>query len=195
MLSSGRTALSLVPRVLRFPLGQVTRPIVHQDTPPLKQVRAGIGRFDLVPDNVRQRRLHDRMRRVRAFSRPTIEAGTKSMGYGSDAQLLEQVGQCRGRKRLSPGIRKHQTGAPVLARVRSKISSVRLDNGTRCSRAIFILSAGIVQRRSTGSISFHRARRTSPERAAVNTRNPKASFEVSDAFDSHTVRIASATSS
>ena len=87
--------LSLVPRVLRFPLGQVTRPIVHQDTPPLKQVRACIGRFDLVPDNVRQRRLHDRMRRVRAFSRPTIEAGTKSMGYGSDAQLLEQVGLSR----------------------------------------------------------------------------------------------------
>ena len=56
----GRTVLSLVPRVLRFPLGQVTRPILHQDTPPLEQVRAGIGGFDLIPDNVRQRRLHDR---------------------------------------------------------------------------------------------------------------------------------------
>ena len=33
------------------PSGQVTRPVVHQDAPALKQVRAGIGRLDLVPDD------------------------------------------------------------------------------------------------------------------------------------------------
>ena len=39
------------------PLGQVTRPVVHQDTPALKQVRASIGRLDPVPDHMRQGRL------------------------------------------------------------------------------------------------------------------------------------------
>ena len=39
------------------PLGQVTRPVVHQDTPALEQVQAGIGRLDLVPDCMRLDRL------------------------------------------------------------------------------------------------------------------------------------------
>ena len=36
------------------PWGQVTRPVVHQDTPALEQVRAGIGCLDPVPDDMRQ---------------------------------------------------------------------------------------------------------------------------------------------
>ena len=39
------------------PLGQVTRPVVHQDTPAFEQVRAGIGRLHPVADHVRQGRL------------------------------------------------------------------------------------------------------------------------------------------
>ena len=36
------------------PLDEVTRPVAHQDTPPLEQVRSGIGRLHPVPDHVRQ---------------------------------------------------------------------------------------------------------------------------------------------
>ena len=45
------------PTVLRRPLVQETRPVVHQDTLALEQVRAGIGRLDLVPDCMRLDRL------------------------------------------------------------------------------------------------------------------------------------------
>ena len=43
--------------ILPRPLGQVTRPVVHQDMPAFEQVRAGIGRLDPVPDHMRQGRL------------------------------------------------------------------------------------------------------------------------------------------
>ena len=39
------------------PLGQVTRPVIHQDLPAFEQVRAGIGRLHPVPDHMRQGRL------------------------------------------------------------------------------------------------------------------------------------------
>ena len=39
------------------PPGQVTRPVIHQDTPALEQVGAGIGRLDPVADHMRQGRL------------------------------------------------------------------------------------------------------------------------------------------
>ena len=39
------------------PLGQVTRPVVHQDTPAFEQDRAGIGCLYPVPDHMRQGRL------------------------------------------------------------------------------------------------------------------------------------------
>ena len=38
------------------PPGQKTRPVIHQDTPALEQVRGGIGRLDPVPDHMRQGR-------------------------------------------------------------------------------------------------------------------------------------------
>ena len=38
---------------------QIGGPLVHELAPPLKQVRAGVGRFDLVPDHVRQGCLGD----------------------------------------------------------------------------------------------------------------------------------------
>ena len=182
---------------LRFAtcVGQKLRPLLHQPPSALEQIRAGVGGPRLVPLHMGQCQINDFPGSIASLGRPAIEAGTKSMGYGSDAQLLEQVGQCRSRKRLSPGFGNTRPVPPVRARARSRISTARLDNGTRCSRAIFILLAGIVQSRSARSISFHRARRTSPERAAVNTRNSKASLDTSDASDSRTVRIAAATSS
>ena len=75
----GRTVLSLVPRVLRFPLGQVTRPILHQDTPPLEQVRAGVGRLDLVPDYMRQGRLDHLSWMIRLLGRPVPETGAETV--------------------------------------------------------------------------------------------------------------------
>ena len=44
-------------RLLPLPLGQVTRPLVHQCPPAFKQVRAGVGRLDPVLDHMRQGRL------------------------------------------------------------------------------------------------------------------------------------------
>ena len=38
-------------------LGQVTCPVVHQDTPAVEQVRTGIGRLDTVLDHMCQGRL------------------------------------------------------------------------------------------------------------------------------------------
>ena len=50
---------SLPLRVRRRFSSQVARPILHQDAPPLEQVRAPIGGLDGVPNRVRQRRLDD----------------------------------------------------------------------------------------------------------------------------------------
>ena len=36
------------------PLGQVTRPVLHQDTPAVEQVGAGIGRLDHLPGMIRR---------------------------------------------------------------------------------------------------------------------------------------------
>ena len=44
-------------RILPRPLGQVTRPLVHQDTPAFEQARASIGCLDPVPDHMCQGRL------------------------------------------------------------------------------------------------------------------------------------------
>ncbi len=45
--------LRIVPRLL----GQVTCPVLHQDTPAVEQVGAGIGRLDPVANHMRQGRL------------------------------------------------------------------------------------------------------------------------------------------
>ena len=74
ILRWGRIVLSLGLRVRRCPLDQELRPPLHQRAPAFEQVRAGIGRFHLIPNHVRQRRFHDRMGRVRAFGRPIAKA-------------------------------------------------------------------------------------------------------------------------
>jgi len=51
-------------RVFR-PAGQVLGPIVHEQPPPLEQVRPRVGRLHLVLHHVRERRLDDLARVVR----------------------------------------------------------------------------------------------------------------------------------
>ena len=64
--SAGRMRLMCVVGV-RFP-------IVHEQPPPLEQVRASIGRFDWVADHVGQRRLDHFPRVVGLLCRPVAEA-------------------------------------------------------------------------------------------------------------------------
>ena len=49
---------------------EVGGPVVHQDTPALEQVRAGIGRLDPVPDHMRQGRLDDFPGMIRQLMNP-----------------------------------------------------------------------------------------------------------------------------
>ena len=80
-------------------------------------------------------------------------------------------------------------------RAASRISSARPHSGTRCSRFAFIRAAEIVQTRPAMSISSHVASRTSPDRAAVSTRNSNASLIAgAAAADARTVSTAAATS-
>ena len=75
-------------------------------------------------------------------------------------------------------------------------SSARFESGTRCSRFAFMRSAGTVHVAPARSISSQVALRTSPERAAVSTRNSSASFDDSLARAlARTFAIHSATSS
>ncbi len=67
-------ALSARRRVLRPALsGEVGFPVVHEPPSPLEQVRAGVGRLDLVLDDVSQRCLDDLPRVVRLLGRPVPE--------------------------------------------------------------------------------------------------------------------------
>ena len=80
-------------------------------------------------------------------------------------------------------------------RAASRISTARRHSGTRCSRFTFIRVAEIVHTRPAVSISSHVASRTSPESAAVSTRNSNASLTAGAAdADARTVAIAAATS-
>ena len=71
------------------------------------------------------------------------------------------------------------------------VSSVR---GTRCSRRDFIRWAGTVQTLFSRSISSQAARRASPDRTAVCTRNLKLSLTTGEAVDSSIWAMASGTS-
>ena len=68
-------------------------------------------------------------------------------------------------------------------RAASRTSSARGLSGTRCSRFIFMRSAAMVHTRPVVSISSHVASRTSPDRAAVKTRNSNASLTARVALD------------
>ena len=71
----------------------------------------------------------------------------------------------------------------------------RPHSGTRCSRFAFIRAGEIVHTASAASISSHVASGTSPDRAAVSTRNSNASLTAGCAEpDARTVSIAAAAS-
>ena len=52
---------------------QVLLAVVHQVAPTLEQVRAGVGGLDLVPNDMRQRRLDDLARVIGLLGRPVPE--------------------------------------------------------------------------------------------------------------------------
>ena len=58
----------------------------------------------------------------------------------------------------------------------SSTASARGESGTRCARPAFMRSAGAVHTAPSRSISVHRALRTSPDLAAVSTRNSNTSL-------------------
>ena len=60
------------------PPGQITRPVIHQDTPALEQVGAGIGRLDPVANHMRKGRLDHLPGIIRLFGRPVPEAGAET---------------------------------------------------------------------------------------------------------------------
>ena len=90
------------------PLGQVARPVVHQVTPPLEQVGAGIDRFDSILDHMRRSRLdhggstsrpasagqimkrkaHDIERRLPTTSKLAVHAGRLPESRGFAARYL-----------------------------------------------------------------------------------------------------------
>ena len=75
------------------PLGQVTRPVVHQDSPALEQVRAGIGRLDTVANHMRQGRLDYVPGMVGLLGRPVSEAGAEPVRHRRDPLLADQPPQ------------------------------------------------------------------------------------------------------
>ena len=69
--------------ILSLPLGQVARPVVHQDTPPFEQVRAGMGRVDPIPDHMSQSRLNHQLGMVRP-TRPVPEGRAEPVRHGRE---------------------------------------------------------------------------------------------------------------
>ena len=63
------------------PPGQVARPVVHQDTPAVEQVRAGIGRLDHFPGM------------IGLLGRPVPEAGPEPVWHGCNPLLADQPPQ------------------------------------------------------------------------------------------------------
>ncbi len=174
--------------------GQELRLLLHQPVPALEQVRSRIGRPRLVRLHVGQRQIDHFARGIRSLRGPAVEARPESVGTAAIPSFVSREDSVDAESVPPRGFENTQPVPPVLSRAASRMSSARADSSTRCSLPIFIRSGGTLQRRSAMSISSHRARRASWERAAVNTRNSNVRFKASPAFDSPTVRIASATS-
>ena len=126
---------------------------------------------------------------------PVTEAGAESMRYGFDLQVVKHPRHPRDADRLAALAGKHQRAAPSPSpRAASRISIARPESGTRCSRFDFMRLAGIIQTLAGRSVSSHLAPRTSPDRAAVSTRNSNASLTAGVAPEPHILPIAPATS-
>ena len=89
-------------------VGKVRGPIVHEPPPPLEQVRPRVRRFDLVLDDMRQRRLDDLPRMVRLLGGPVPERRPEAVRHGCDSMVLEHLGQRRRGDRLPAAHGKHE---------------------------------------------------------------------------------------
>ena len=158
---------------------------------------SSIGGLDLVLNHMRQHRLVDLARVVGLLRRPVPERRPEPVRHGGDLVVLKHLGQRRRRHRPPAPHGEHHPARTVAERPRriEDLSSARPQSGTRCSRFAFIRAAEIVHTAPAASISSHVASRTSPDRAAVGTRNSNASLTAGCAdFEPRTVSIAAATS-
>ena len=73
----------------------------------LGQVGPGVNRFDLVLDDVHERRFDDLGRVISFLDRPVAEGRAEAARDDGDLQLLEQFRQGHCGKQLSIGARKH----------------------------------------------------------------------------------------
>ncbi len=64
---------------------EVLGPLVHEPPPPLEQVRAGVGRLNLVLHDVGHRRLNYLARMIRLFGRPIPERRAEAVRDGDDS--------------------------------------------------------------------------------------------------------------
>ncbi len=103
---------------MRVCAGEIGFPVVHQSPPPLEQVRAGIGRLDLVMHDMGQRRLDDLARVVGLLGRPVPEAGPEAMGHGGDPVLLEDGVERRVGQRLAARAGEHERAVAAAERPR-----------------------------------------------------------------------------
>ena len=167
-------------------LRDVVHPRLHQRSRPLEQIGSQVGRFDPVRVKVANRELADLSRRVRALGAPITKAAPCSRN--SFERMLSDSGRPVTLGRIKPEPSAH-------SRASAKIYTARSLSGTRCSRSIFILSAGTIDvavSRSTSS--HHRAFLTSPERDAVRTTFSRAATAAECAREARTVARAFATS-
>ena len=107
----------------------VGRPIVHQPPPAFEQVRPGVGSFDLVLDNVGQRRLDHLARVVRLLSGPVPEGGAESVRPSPDTHnCLFCNSLCSSRDLCSP------FGTPQCEQDDSALQSPGADESAAWSR-------------------------------------------------------------
>ena len=190
---SGRNVESRIQSVrLRTLQAKVGCPIVQQPPSSLEQVRSGAGCPDLIRHHMRQGHF---ARMVRQLRRPVATARPEAVRHGSDAQYLDQLRERPLRERFPAPTRAHQPiptlGSQALAQDLYGATAQR----HTCSRFAFMRSAGTVQSAVARSTSSHVASRTSPDHAAINTWNSRASFVPIHARDARTALTASATSS
>ena len=100
------------------PAGQVAGPVIQEPAPTLEQVRAPVGRLDLIADLVRQRSLRHLARMIGFLGRPVPKARPEAVRHRRDVQLPEQFRHRRVRDRLAPYARKHER---TVARERPRL--------------------------------------------------------------------------
>ena len=157
----------------------VPRPVFHDLTAPLQQVRARVGTLHLVPDHMRQTPLRNLPRN------PCLPAPVPERRAEAVRHATERVGEHGQRLAGERG---------ASARAAASTSSAHDARGTRCCLPVFMRSPGMVQVAVSRSISSHRAPRTSALRQAVSTRNASASWVPGLELDARTFASAAATS-